>query len=158
MPAYLPHQMIFAVIFSVRLSVLKYGILKHTVFLGCFLGKVATAALSGSIPVRVYVIRKVVDKAFSAKTCDFEFGFHSTPCDPEQSRLADLWQVAGKMCGVVVVKGVRVGWLVGRGALAVCLSSQRPVIALLVFLGSCVSYFSPVKTALSQMKCHVERH
>lgn len=96
--------MSFAVIFCVRLSVRKYRILKHTVSLGCFLGKVATAALSGSIPVRIYVIRKVVDKAFSAKTCDFEFSFHSTPCDPEQSRLADLWKVAGKMCRVVVVK------------------------------------------------------
>lgn len=147
--------MIFAVIFCIRLNVLKYSILKRTGFLGVFFFfffcKTATVALSGSIPVRVYVIRKVVDKVFSVKTCDFECGFPSTPGDPEQSRLADLWKAAGKMRGVVrvvMVKGARAGELVVRGALIIRLNSQRPLIALLV-LRSHFPCFSPVKTALS---------
>lgn len=63
--------------------------------------------LSGSFPVRVYVIRKVVDKAFSVKTCDFEFGF---PFDPEPSKPAKFQKASGKMHGtmwVVEMKGVR---------------------------------------------------
>lgn len=125
-----------------------------------FFCKVATVALSGSVPVRVCVIRKVVDKAFSVKTCDFEFGFPSTPCDPEQSGLADLWKAAGKTHGAVramVVKGARAVELVVRSLLVICLNSQRPLIALLV-LRSRFPCFSPVKTALSQMNYHVERH
>lgn len=75
--------------------------------------------LGGSIPVRVYVLRKVVDEAFSVKPCDLEFGFPSTPCDPEQSGRADLRKAAGKMCGAVrvVVEGARGGELAVRGAL-----------------------------------------
>ena len=106
--------------------------------------KIGTVALSGSIPVRVYAIRKVVDKAFPVKTCDFEFGFPSTPCDPEQARVAHLWKAAGKMRGVVwvvVVKGARAGELAVNGMLIICLNSQRSVIALLVFKVPCFMFF-----------------
>lgn len=125
-----------------------------------FFCKVATVALNGSVPVRVCVIRKVVDKAFSVKTCNFEFGFPSTPCDPEQAGLADLWKAASKTRGAVqavVVKGARAVELVVRGPLVIRLNSQRPLIALLV-LRSRFPRFSPVKTALSQMNHHVARH
>lgn len=97
--------MIFVVLFSVRFSVLEYGILRHTGF-WLFFARLPQL-LSGGFPVRVYVIRKVVDKAFSMKTDDFEFGF---PFDPEPSKPARFWKASGKVRGtmwVVEVKGVR---------------------------------------------------
>lgn len=107
--------------------------------------------LSGRIPVRVYVIRKVVDKAFSVKTCDIEFGFASTSCDPEQARLADLGKAAGKMRGVVrvvVVMGARTGEPAVCAALITCLNSERPVIALLFFKVPCFMFFSSQNSSL----------
>lgn len=103
--AYVPHQMIFVVIFSVRFSVLEYSILKHTGF-WLFFARLPQLH-SGSFPVRVYVIREVVDKAFSVKTYDFEFGF---PFDPELSKPAKFWKASGKVhrtMQVVEMKGVR---------------------------------------------------
>lgn len=97
--------MIFVVIFSVRFSVLKYSILKHTGF-WLFFARLPQL-LSGSYPVRVYIIRRVVDKAFSVKSYDFEFGF---PFYPEPSKPAEFRKASGKMRGtvwVVEMKGMR---------------------------------------------------
>ena len=84
--------------------------------------KIATVALGGSVPVWVHAVVKVVDKAFSVKSCDLEFDFPSARCDPAQSRLAELWKAAGKTRGVVqgvVVEGARAGELALRGALVI---------------------------------------
>lgn len=77
------------------------------------------AALHGSILVREGVTRTAV------KTCDFEFGFPSTPCDSAQSFGRQL-ALQG-----VLVRGPRPEELMVCATLLTSLNSQKPIVALL---------------------------
>lgn len=149
--------MIFVVIFSVRFSVLKYSILKHTGF-WLFFARLPQL-LSGSFPVSVYVIRKVVDKAFSVKTCDFEFGFPFWSRPNQTCPVSEgIWKDASDHVGGWD-KGSEGQELVVPGRLITCPNSQRCVIVLLHFEILCFMIFPGQNSNhhLTGMECSANR-